>query len=448
VGFVTTVIAFLVALAVLIVVHELGHYSVARLCGVKVLRFSVGFGRPLRTWVRGADRTEWVIAAVPFGGYVRMLDERETGAEPISASDLPRAFNRQSVLRRSAIVVAGPVANLLLAIGVYTVMSMVGETDLRTVVAQPAAGTPAAVAGLQANDDIVGVDREPVRSWRELSWALLRNAMEHARPALTVRDPQGGERQLALDLGAVDTEHLDSDLMEKIGVRPGDAEPLVAALIPGEPAQAAGVRVGDRFVQVDGVAVVGSSDVTRGVQAATGRMVHFKILRDGVPVELSIAPAEVRGPDGKTIARIGVQFRNTLRVRYGPLPALHIAVMRTWNTSDLMLRTLGRMIVGRASVKNLAGPASIAQAAGQSFRYGPMAYLGFLAFVSVSLGVLNLLPVPVLDGGHLLYYAIEVVKGSPPSATWLELGQRLGVGLLVILMALALYNDLSRLLFQ
>jgi regulator of sigma E protease len=448
VALLTTIVAFVIALAILIVVHELGHYSMARLCGVKVLRFSVGFGRPLKTWVRGADRTEWVIAAVPFGGYVRMLDEREPGAEPIDPADLARAFNRQTVLRRAAIVVAGPAANLLLAIGMYCAMSMIGETDLRAIVAQPPEGTPAAAAGLRANDLVIGVDGETVRSWREMSWALLRNAVDHARPELAVRDAQGTERRLPLDLAAVDTDHLDADLLERIGVRPGDAEPIVAGMITGEPAQAAGIRLGDRIVQVDGIPVSGSSEVTHIVQGAAGRTLVFKVLRDGATVQIAVAPAEVRGADGKAVARIGVQFRNTVQVRYGPVAAMRIAVARTWHTSDLMLRTLGRMVIGRASVKNLAGPASIAQAAGQSFRYGPMAYLGFLAFVSVSLGVLNLLPVPVLDGGHLLYYAIEVVKGSPPSATSLELGQRVGMGLLVILMALALYNDLSRLLFQ
>lgn len=447
-GLLTTIVAFVIALAILIVVHELGHYGVARLCGVKVLRFSVGFGRPLRTWVLGPDRTEWVIAAVPFGGYVRMLDERETGAAPIDPAELPRAFNRQPVLRRAAIVVAGPVANLLLAIAVYATMSMIGETDLRAIVASPAAGTPAAAAGLHANDLITGVGGEPVRSWREMNWALLRNAVDHARPELKVRDPQGAERSLPLDLAAVDTDHLDADLLDRIGIRPGDAEPVVAAMISGEPAQAAGIRVGDRIVEVDGTPVTGSSEVTHIVQGAAGRTLAFKVLRDGATVGIAVAPADVRGADGKTVARIGVQFRNTVQVRYGPVDALGIALARTWHTSDLMLRTLGRMVVGRASLKNLAGPASIAQAAGQSFRYGPMAYLSFLAFVSVSLGVLNLLPVPVLDGGHLLYYAIEVVKGSPPSATSLELGQRVGMGLLVILMALALYNDLTRLLFQ
>jgi regulator of sigma E protease len=437
-GVLTTILAFLVAIGLLIVVHELGHYAVARWCGVKVLRFSLGFGRPIARWTLGRDRTEWVIAAFPYGGYVRMLDEREADSGPIDPIDLPRAFNRQPVARRVAIVAAGPAANLLLAIGIYFSMNLVGVTDLRAVVARPAAGTLAAAAGLQEGDLVLGVDGEAVRSWKDLSWDLLRK----------VRSPDGRERRLRLDLSALDTDRVDGDLFARIGIEQAKPEPIVRALIPQEPAQLAGMQVGDRIVQIDGVPIATVAEIQKSVGASAGKPLQFRIERSSGTLQLAITPAEASGPGGARSGRIGVSFGDTLRIRDTPLPAIRHAVARTWDTSAFSLRILGRMIVGRASLQNLSGPVTIADAAGQSARIGLMAYLGFLALVSISLGVMNLLPVPVLDGGHLLYYAIEVLKGSPLSASWLELGQRLGIGLLIVLTALALYNDLTRLLFQ
>jgi regulator of sigma E protease len=432
-------------------VHELGHFWVARWCGVKVLRFSVGFGRPIARWVLGPDRTEWVIAAVPYGGYVRMLDERETESGPIDPSDLPRAFNRQSVARRAAIVAAGPTANLLFAVLIYFVINMVGITDLRPVLGQPEPGTIAAAAGLAEGDLLLRIDDRPIRSWSDVRRSLLQQASDQARPQLIVRGADGAERVLRLDLSGVDTDRIDSDWFARIGVHPGEAEPIVRSLAPADPAAMAGVQAGDRIVSIDGTAVKSAADVTRLVSAAANRPLRFEIERAGRMVSIQITPKEVVGADGKHIGRIGIAVgsdRDTILLRDGPVQAVQHAFARTWQTSWFSLRMLGRMVVGRASWRNLSGPVTIADVAGQSARIGPLAYLSFLALVSISLGVLNLLPVPVLDGGHLLYYAIEVVKGSPPSPAWVEAGQRVGIGLLVVLTALALYNDLSRLLFQ
>jgi regulator of sigma E protease len=444
----TTIPAFLIALGLLILVHELGHFWVARWCGVKVLRFSVGFGRPIARWVRGPDRTEWVIAAVPYGGYVRMLDERETESGPIAPEDLPRAFNRQSVIRRAAIVAAGPLANLLFAILTYSAINWVGTMDLRAVVGQPEPGTLAAQAGLSEGDLVVRVDDRSIRSWSDLRWALLQHATERDRPQFVVRGADGTERVLRVDFSSVETDRVDSDWFSRIGVHPGDAEPIVRQLAPGDPAALAGLQAGDRIVAIGGEPVKSAVDVSRRVRAAAHQTLQFQIERNGQPMQISITPIEVPGDGGQRIGRIGIDFRNATLVRDGPLQAVGHAVDKTWDTSWFSLKMLGRMVTGHASWRNLSGPVTIADVAGQSARVGPLAYLNFLALVSISLGILNLLPVPVLDGGHLLYYAIEVVKGSPPSQMWLDLGQRVGIGLLVVLTALALYNDLTRLLFQ
>lgn len=442
----TTILAFLVAIGLLIVVHELGHFWMARWCGVKVLRFSVGFGRPIARWVLGPDRTEWVIAAVPYGGYVRMLDERETESGPIDPSELPRAFNRQSVGKRAAIVVAGPASNLVFAVLIYCVLNVVGTPDLRAVVGRPDAGTLAAAAGLSEGDLILRVDDRAIRSWGDLRWALLQQASDHARTPVLVRDAGGTERTLQLDLSSVDTDRLDPDWFGRLGVRPGDAEPIIRGVAPGDPAAMAGLRVGDRIVSIGAEPIKSAADVSRIVRAAARKPLQFQIDRDGKPLEFQITPTEFTAGD-QHMGHVGIDFRDTILVRDAPLQALQHAVEKTWDTSCFSLRMLGRMVIGHASWRNLSGPVTIADVAGQSARIGILAYMSFLALVSISLGVLNLLPVPVLDGGHLLYYAIEVVTGNPPSPTWLEMGQRVGIGLLVVLTALALYNDLTR-LFQ
>jgi regulator of sigma E protease len=443
---ITTILAFLLALGILIVVHELGHYTVARRCGVKVLRFSVGFGRPLLRRVVGPDRTEWVIAAIPYGGYVKMLDEADPDCAPISKADLPRAFNRQSVAKRAAIVVAGPVANLLLAIALYWTINLIGTQEPAPYLGPPPAGTAAAQAGIVDGDIVTAFDGHSVRSWSDLRWALLQAGVTGGTAHLTVRDLDGQERELRLDLASARAGEIDDAWFEKLGVVRGGGRAIIRGLVADAVAAKAGLAEGDRIVSVDGAAVRTAADVTKLVRASAGREQDWDVEHDGREQHFRITPAVVTLDDGTKVGRVGIDFLELRTVRYGPVEGLTRAAARTWDTSIFSLRMVGRMLDGRASWHNLSGPVSIADVAGQTARIGPIAYMSFLALVSISLGVLNLLPIPVLDGGHLLYYAVEVVKGSPPSVRAVELAQRLGLGMLLLLTALALYNDLTRLL--
>jgi regulator of sigma E protease len=444
--FLTTVLAFLLAVGILIVVHELGHYSVARLCGVKVLRFSVGFGRPLLRWVRGADRTEWVICAIPYGGYVKMLDERDPDSPPVPPQEQGRAFNRQSLARRSAIVAAGPVANLLLAIFFYWIINITGTMEPPPVLGAPPAGSLAAEAGLAQGDLIVEFGGHAVRSWNELRWALVQGALAGAVVPLRVRTSNGAERTLALDLSSGRSADVDDAWLAKAGLDRGPGRPIIRALVPFEVAEKSGLAVDDHILSIDGFAIQTAADVTARVQAGAGKAQDWEIEREGRTEHRTVTPKALVLPEGRTIGRVGIDFNELQLVRYGPAQALVLAGVRTWDTTVFTLRMVVRMIDGRASLRNLSGPVTTAQVAGKTARIGVLAYLSFLALVSISIGVFNLLPIPVLDGGHLLYYAVEVVKGSPPSERAVELAQRLGVGMLMLLTALALYNDLTRLL--
>ena len=441
----STLLAFVVTLGVLVVIHEFGHYWVARRCGVRVLRFSVGFGRPLWRKVYGKDRTEWVVAAIPLGGYVRMLDERDPDIDPRLLADLSRAFNRQPVARRIAIVLAGPLANLLLAVGVYWLLNVSGTLEPRAVLGAPAEATIAARAGVRDGDEVTQVDGHPVRAYGELRWKLLERAVDRAEVELTVRGAGGAERTLLLDLAQLGPGEIDQTVFSRVGIALAEPAPVVRQLSPDGVAATAGLQPGDRFVSIDGQPMARSRDVSQAVRAAPGRTLEVVIDRGGRRSSLQLQPAAVQ-VDGETIGRIGVDFRDLVEVRYGPVESVGLAVQRTWDTAVFSLRMLGRMITGEASWKNLAGPVTIADYAGQTARMGMVAYLSFLALVSISLGVLNLLPIPMLDGGHLLYYFVEILKGSPPADWVVEWGQRAGIGVLVLLTALALYNDLTRLL--
>ena len=441
----TTLIAFVITLGVLIVVHEFGHYWVARRCGVRVLRFSIGFGRPLWRRVYGDDRTEWVVAAIPLGGYVRMLDEHDPDTDPKLLADLSRAFNRQPVAKRIAIVLAGPLANLLLAVGVYWLLNVSGTLEPRAVLAEPAPETIAARAGLRDGDEVRLIDGRHVRAYSELRWKLLERAVDRAAVELTVRSSGGAERTVRLELTQLGPGEIDQTVFSRIGLALAEPPPVVRQVAADSVAAVAGLRPGDRFVSIDGQPTARSRDVSQAVRGAPGRAVQAVIERDGRQQSLQLQPAAVQ-VDGQTIGRIGVDFRDLVEVRYGPVESVGLAVERTWDTAVFSLRMLGKMITGEASWKNLSGPVTIADYAGQTARMGAVAYLSFLALVSISLGVLNLLPIPMLDGGHLLYYFIEILKGSPPADWVVEWGQRAGIGVLVLLTALALYNDLTRLL--
>jgi regulator of sigma E protease len=447
----STLIAFVVALGVLIVFHELGHYLVARLCGVKVLRFSVGFGLPLWRRKFGADQTEWAISAFPLGGYVKMLDEREG---PVAPDERHRAFNRQTVAKRFAIVLAGPVANFLLAILLYWVLFMHGVPGIRPIVGAPIPGTPAAQAQLAPGELIVRIDSTEVPTWQDLRWALLEHSLRKDTIQLEMHTERGDIHFRRLDLASIGPEKIDVDLMQAIGLTryQPPLKPVIGRLIPGGAGERDGLREGDEVAEVDGHAIAAWEDLVASISAAPGRPLQFKILRGGAAHQLIVTP-ESKQEGGKTLGRIGAApkidevavKRLITEVQYGPLESVARAAERTWDVSTFTLKMLGRMITGDVSLKNLSGPITIADYAGQSAHLGWLAYVSFLALISISLGVLNLMPVPLLDGGHLMYYVAEIVKGSPVSDRVMEVGQQVGMVLLFSLMAFAIYNDINRL---
>ncbi len=450
----TTLLAFIVAIAVLVVIHELGHYWVARLYGVKVLRFSVGFGKALYTKRFANGETEWVIAALPLGGYVKMLDEREGEVEP---HELHRAFNRQPVLRRMAIAVAGPVANLLLAIALYWVLFVYGVPGLKPLLGEVAPQTPAAAAQLQAQETIISINGRATPSWQEVRWVLLDLALQGAEVRIEGRTELGEVVQHVLDLKVLAPADLDGDFLHKLGLQPYQPPvvPVIGKLIEGGVAERVGLRAGDHILRVDGRAITHWKELVEAVRSHPGQVLRLDIERDGSLLNLDITP-EASREGGGTIGKIGVaphidqQAFDALltEVRYAPLAALGQAVRKTWETSVLSLKMLGKMVLGEMSLKNLSGPITIADYAGQSAHMGVAAYLSFLALISISLGVLNLLPIPLLDGGHLLYYTVELIKGSPVSEKAWEAGQKVGIALLITLMVMALYNDFSRLILS
>ncbi len=448
----TTLVAFVIALGSLILFHELGHYLVARALNVKVVRFSIGFGRPLLRRTVGADRTEWVIAAFPLGGYVKMVDEREGRVAP---HDLPRAFNRQSVYRRFAIVAAGPIANFLLAIAIYWALFVSGMPGLRPIVDAPPPGTAAQLAGFRAGDTLQKVGGEPVATWQDARWALLQHAVEREPVTVEVSERSGHIEARTLDLSNLTTADLDGDFLRAAGLlrfNPPLA-PVLGQVIEGAPAQAAGLRPGDRIVAIDGEPVDDWQEVVAAVRERPQQALSIELERDGARVQTTVTTEAVE-EGGRKVGRMGAApkvDREAMRallteVRYGVGESLVRAAAKTWETSLFSLQMLGKMLTGAISLKNLSGPITIADYAGQSAQVGWVAYLSFVALISISLGVLNLLPVPLLDGGHLMYYTIEILKGRPVSERAMQIGQHVGMAVLFTLMFLALFNDVNRLI--
>lgn len=451
-SFVQTVVAFIVALGVLIVVHEYGHYLVARLCRVKVLRFSVGFGRPLGLWRLGPDRTEWVIAAIPFGGYVKMLDEREA---PVPPAELARAFNRQSVWKRFAIVIAGPLFNFVFAVLVYAGLFMYGLPEARPILGAPPAGTLAAAAGIQAGDTVRAIDSEPLATWQELRWRVLQAALERQSVQLETVDERGHLATAKLDLSGFPSADVESDVLEKIGLRlyRPPLEPVLGQVLAGGAAEQAGLQGGDRILRVDGRPIENWDAFVNAVRSKPGIALNITFERAGAEQTVQVVPEAVNAGTAR-IGRIGAGPKQPagyaekllVRMQYGPFASLSRAVAKTADIALFSLKMLGKMLIGEVSWRHLSGPVTIADFAGQSASLGWVSYLTFLALISISLGVLNLLPIPLLDGGHLMYYGIEIIKGRPVSERFMELGQRVGLALLLVMMAFAFYNDLNRLL--
>ena len=446
-----TVVAFLVALAVLIVIHEFGHFLVAKLAGVKVLRFSVGFGKPM--WMRrmGPDGTEWAVGVVPLGGYVKMLDE---GEGPVTALERHRAFNRQSVWKRIAIVSAGPLANFLLAIVLYWVLFLQGVPEAKPVVGLPDAGSVAAAAGLRRGDTILKINGEGVASWQDVRWRMLQLAVDKQQARLEVLDPEQRIDWRTLDMARFAADGFEGDPLVRMGLRlyRPDVDPVIGRIMAGSVAERFGLRSGDRIDEIDGRRIRTWDELVASVRARPGVNLGLRLTRDDKQIDIVLVP-EVVEQNGERYGRIGAAPRldsEAMRglvstVRYGPVDAFRLALVRTWDTAAFSLKMLGKMLVGEVSWKNLSGPVTIADYAGQSAQLGLAAYVAFIALISISLGVLNLLPIPLLDGGHLMYYVVEILKGSPVSERVMELGQRLGLSLLLFLMAFAFYNDINRL---
>ena len=439
---------FLVALSVLVVVHELGHYLVARLAGVKVLRFSVGFGKTLFARRFGRDQTEWAVCALPLGGYVKMLDEREGAVSPAEAH---RSFNRAPVGRRIAIVLAGPVANFLLAIALYWALFLHGVPALKPIIDQPPPNTPAASAGLVAGDEIVAVDGSEIHSFQDLGLALLRAGVADQQVTLSLK----GGRTAKLETSSMQTDDLEQDILPSLGITRyvPSLPPIVGTVLPGGVAAKAGLQTGDRLLTVNGEALTSWQDWVRRVRTQAGKGLDITYERGGMRMRAKLTPQPSQ-VGGQIVGKIGAgpQVDPALmaglftEVRFGPIEALWQGVHKTWTMSLFTLEMMGRMVMGQVSMKNLSGPVTIADFAGQSAALGWVSFIGFLAVISVSLGVLNLLPIPLLDGGHLMYYISEVFTGRPVSERVMELGARVGLTALLLLTSFALYNDLQRLI--
>ncbi|MBI2309166.1 MAG: RIP metalloprotease RseP [Rhodocyclales bacterium] len=444
--------AFAVVIGVLVVVHEYGHYAVARMCGVKVLRFSVGFGRAL--WMRrfGPDGTEWAIGLFPLGGYVKMLDEREA---PVDPAERHRAFNCQPVGRRMAIVAAGPSANFLLAILIYWAVFWHGTEELRPVLGTPPAATAAATAGFELGERVLKVAGRPVQTWDDVRWQLLQQASNENDALLEVVNERQEIAVRRLDLGAIRDSGWEGDAFQRLGLtyyRPV-LPPVIGRVVAGGAGERAGLQAGDVVLEIGDEKIATWSDVVRIVREAPGKSLELVLLREGREVVATAVP-ELVEERGRRIGRLGISVEETgsrredltVVVSYGPVESLGRALRETWEKSVFSLVMLGKMATGEVSWRNLSGPVTIADYAGQSARLGIEYYLKFMALVSISLGVLNLLPIPILDGGHLMYYVVEIIKRGPVSERSMEIGQQIGLALLLMLMAFAFYNDINRLI--
>lgn len=439
-----SVFGFVAAIAILVTVHEYGHFQVARKLGVKVLKFSIGFGRAVFTWRRKDDPTEYCIGLIPLGGYVKMLDE---AAGEVDEVDADMAFNRQSLGVRSAIVIAGPAYNFLFAIFAIWLVFVAGSDDIAPVVGRVTENSPAQQAGFRVGDRIIGVDGRAVSTWGQHRFYLLHQAMKGNVTDFKVIGDDQRARSIRVDLGALDQYAIGSrTIASQLGLWPPAAPAEVFRLVENSPAAGAGLQKGDRIIAIDGEPVGDWNEMAERVSDRPGQELSLLLRRGAAEIATELT-ADAVTVDGKEYGRIGL-YRpplQTVRLRYGPLAAIPASLDYNWRMTTVTLRSIGRMLRAQMPADNLSGPITIARMAGYTAASGYADFLKFLAIISISLGLLNLLPIPLLDGGHLLYFAIEAVKGSPPSEKALLWGQRLGIVILVLLMSVAFYNDIIRL---
>ncbi len=445
-----SVLSFIVALGVLIAIHEFGHFWIARKVGVKVLRFSIGFGKPI--WQRnfGEDKTEFVLAAIPLGGYVKMLDER---VEPVDAHELDRAFNRKTLGQRMAVVVAGPLANFLFAIFAYWLLFVIGIQGIKPIVDDVQQGSPFAIAGLMSGDEILSVAGEETPTLESVRMQMIDEILNQSLVDIKVQSSGGGTRIIQLDLTETPVDSISGNLLQYLGITPFRPKlaPIVGTVSPGGAAEAAGILSGDEVIEVDGQAMDDWVAWANYVRERPEKVINITLIRDGLTMNLDVVPAKIE-MQNDVIGRVGLSpfvpedfYQDMLAVQhYGVIESIGASIKKTYDMSILTLKMFGKMIAGQASLENISGPISIAQYAGQSAQIGILSFISFMAIISVSLGVLNLLPVPLLDGGHLMYYIVEFFKGSPLSDEVQMFGQKIGIVLLGGLMFLAIFNDISR----
>jgi regulator of sigma E protease len=455
-SFLHTLLAFAVALGTLVVVHELGHYWAARWCGVKVLRFSVGMGRVVWSRRFGRDQTEWALSILPLGGYVKMLDAREQDLSDMAPADLSREFTRQSVWRRIIIVAAGPLANFILAILLFAGLFMHGIPEPLAKVRAMDHQSVAYQAGLRGGETITAINGVPVQTWSEVRWQLMSQVLAKTPARIDVESDNpaqsGGKllNSVKLPLDSLSSQDLEGDFLAKLGLSLARPPAILGKIMAG-PAQQAGLQQGDLILAVNGVAVNDGLALVELVRAAPGKPLQLHGVRDQREFDLVVTPEAVAEASGSAqmIGRIKVEVpmapAMTL-IRDRPWTALVKGGQKTWDTSVMTVTMIGKMIVGQVSWKNITGPITIADYAGQTAKVGLVSYLSFIAFISISLGVMNLLPIPVLDGGHLLYYSLEILTGRPVSERFGEIAQRAGMGILMTLMLVAAFNDIVRLM--
>lgn len=449
---ITTLLAFIVALGSLVTLHELGHYLVARLCGVKVLRFSVGMGKVVYSRKFGKDQTEWAISALPLGGYVKMLDSRDPDTGVLTQDDMAREFTRQSVWRRMAIIAAGPLANFLVAIVLYAGLFMHGIEEPSSKIGVVAEQSTAYLAGLRTGDTVHSVNGKDVASWSELRWELMQAALDKETARIEVRRPDRGVQEATIQASVLAGLDLEGDVLGKLGLVLARPAPVLGKIMPGGAAERAGLQPGDLILAIDDKPMTDGIAVIETLMQSPGKALQVLLRRHGQDLTVPVTPEGEAGKGAQaavTVGKIKAEIALTpdmIVVASGPFQAVGKGAVKVWDTSIMSLKMLGKMVTGEVSLKNVTGPITIADYAGQTARIGLVSYLSFIAFISISLGVMNLLPIPVLDGGHLLYYSLEVLTGRPLPERVGEIAQRLGLGLLLTLMVLAVFNDVLRLL--